>query len=474
MSSAENRRKKTVLGVSDFEEERAKTKKSLPGLLFVFVLGTLMIQCFNLVYSNIGTALHVSAGSASLLSTLPGIILAVVCMMYETLCDFISPKRMVLWGVGALIVSSVVGFCFSSSFWVVLIVRAIQVAGAQVAGSVFLVMTVKYLTAKEKAIYLGLFNAAYYLAAALGVFAGGWINNIPWRWLLLIPALSIIVFPILIRDTPDVSGKGEKVDIFGIFVFALIAACVAVYFSFMNFWWLIIVFVVLVIVFAFYITHGSNPFITVAFLKNKSYMVFILILCVGFFFEYAATPIYQVIGEGIFHMSLQQVSDCLTLVNIIAMIIGIVSGPIVNKLGRWKTILISESAIVIGFIFSALFIQSSFWFLTILNILIVGGWTAIYTPIYDGASAAVPQAEGGRSIGICDLTVNTAPAIGIAVYSAIIDNPHFGLRGLFGVTGSSAISTSNMFWIMAAVGLVTVIIIIASRRLITATEKKTQ
>ena len=86
MSSAENRRKKTVLGVSDFEEERAKTKKSLPGLLFVFVLGTLMIQCFNLVYSNIGTALHVSAGSASLLSTLPGIILAVVCMMYETLC----------------------------------------------------------------------------------------------------------------------------------------------------------------------------------------------------------------------------------------------------------------------------------------------------------------------------------------------------------------------------------------------------
>lgn len=60
-----------------FEEKRAKTKKALPGLLFVFILGTLMIRCFNLVYSNIGSDLRVSATAALLLSTLPGIVLAV-------------------------------------------------------------------------------------------------------------------------------------------------------------------------------------------------------------------------------------------------------------------------------------------------------------------------------------------------------------------------------------------------------------
>ena len=53
----------------------------------------------------------------------------------------------------------------------------IQVAGAQVAGSVFLVMTVKYLNDKEKAIYIGIYNAVYYLAAAIGVFAGGFITS---------------------------------------------------------------------------------------------------------------------------------------------------------------------------------------------------------------------------------------------------------------------------------------------------------
>lgn len=130
-----------VTAADDFEANRAKTKKALPALLIVFTLGTLMIQAFNLVFQNIGDSLGMSA-SASLISTLPGIVLGVVCMLYGTLCDFISPKRMTLFGVSALVIGSLLGFFGSFNFWVVLVARMIQVAGAQVAGSVFLVMTV--------------------------------------------------------------------------------------------------------------------------------------------------------------------------------------------------------------------------------------------------------------------------------------------------------------------------------------------
>lgn len=166
----------------EFEMNRFKTKKSLPALLIVFTLATLMIQCFNLVYANIGESMHMSANTSALLSTVPGIILGVVCMLYDTLCDYISPKKMTLWGVSALVLGSLLGFFAATNFWLVLVARMIQVAGGQVTGSVFLVMTVKYLTNREKAIYIGVFNAVYYLAAALGVFAGGWITNIPWKF----------------------------------------------------------------------------------------------------------------------------------------------------------------------------------------------------------------------------------------------------------------------------------------------------
>lgn len=63
-----------VTAADDFEANRAKTKKALPALLIVFTLGTLMIQAFNLVFQNIGDSLGMSA-SASLISTLPGIVL---------------------------------------------------------------------------------------------------------------------------------------------------------------------------------------------------------------------------------------------------------------------------------------------------------------------------------------------------------------------------------------------------------------
>ena len=67
----------SVASIDDFEANRAKTKKALPALLIVFTLGTLMIQAFNLVFQNIGDSLGMSS-SASLISTLPGIVLGVV------------------------------------------------------------------------------------------------------------------------------------------------------------------------------------------------------------------------------------------------------------------------------------------------------------------------------------------------------------------------------------------------------------
>ena len=221
----------SVASIDDFEANRAKTKKALPALLIVFTLGTLMIQAFNLVFQNIGDSLGMSS-SASLISTLPGIVLGVVCMLYGTLCDFISPKRMTLFGVVALVAGSFLGFFGSFNFWVVLIARMIQVAGAQVAGSVFLVMTVKYLNDKEKAIYIGIYNAVYYLAAAIGVFAGGFITSFDWKYLFLVPALSVFFIPLLIKNTPDISAKGEKIDSIGILLFAVFAALIAIYFSF--------------------------------------------------------------------------------------------------------------------------------------------------------------------------------------------------------------------------------------------------
>lgn len=449
-----------------FEENRAKTKKALPALLIVFTLGTLMIQAFNLVFQNIGNSLGMSS-SASLLSTLPGIILGVVCMLYGTLCDFISPKHMTIFGVTALVVGSFVGFFGAFNFWIVLAARIVQVAGAQVAGSVFLVMTVKYLNDKEKAIYLGIYNGVYYLAATIGVFAGGFIASFDWKYLFLVPALSVFFIPLLVKNTPDVSARGERIDAVGITLFAVFAGLIAVYFSYPSMW-LIIAAVVAALAFVLWILKARNPFLSRSFVTNGAYMSIVLLQFLFYFFNFACVPIYNVIGDSIYKIPLTTISLCLTLVYFVATVVGCVSGPIINKIGRQRTMITAAVLMIIGFAGSAIFIKAGFAVLTALACLFIAGVTIVYTPIYDAASDALPVEENGRGMGILDLIMNTSASIGMAVYSSLIANPSMGNSGLFGVRPGIAARTSNMFWIMCLASIAALMAFLAFHKSFTA------
>ena len=65
-------------------------------------------------------------------------------------------------------------------------------------------------------------------------------------------------------------------------------------------------------------------------------------------------PIYNVIGEQLYDMPLTTISLCLTLVYVVATIVGCVSGPAVNKLGRMKTLIVASVLMVVGFAGSAM------------------------------------------------------------------------------------------------------------------------
>ena len=58
--------------------------------------------------------------------------------------------------------------------------------------------------------------------------------------------------------------------------------------------------------------------------------------------------------------------------------------------------------------------------LTFLACLFIAGVTAVYTPIYDAASDALPVEENGRGVGILDLMMNTSASIGVGVYSSLM------------------------------------------------------
>ena len=110
----------------------------------------------------------------------------------------------------------------------------------------------------------------------------------------------------------------------------------------------------------------QDPFLGRSFVTNGAYMSILLLQFVLYFFNFACVPIYNVIGEQIYNVPLTTVSLCLTLVYIVATIVGCVSGPVINRLGRMRTLVIAIVLMIVGFAGSAIFIKSGFGVLTFL------------------------------------------------------------------------------------------------------------
>ena len=119
--------------------------RALIPLLITFVLGTLCLQGFNLVFQQVGADVG-APNQASLITAFPSIVLGIVCVIYGSLGDFVSLKKMMILGTIVFVLGSILG-CFGDlSIWIVIAARTVQSAGWQVSGSIFLVLhAIEYL-----------------------------------------------------------------------------------------------------------------------------------------------------------------------------------------------------------------------------------------------------------------------------------------------------------------------------------------
>ncbi|MBY8967468.1 hypothetical protein KHP57_17395, partial [Algiphilus sp. NNCM1] len=277
-------------------------------------------------------------------------------------------RKLVTVGLVTLFVGSIFGFVanyfFAANLWTVIIARVLQTAGEQVAGSAFLVVATKYLRNDLKVIFFGLFTAAYQLSASIGVFAAGMLSSIAWQFLFLIPSVTILFLPILLKTLPSKSGNGQKVDAFGFVIFGFATAFLTLFFSYMA-WWMLVVSLLLFVAFAFYINKASNPFITPAFFKNTRWLRAICLILVFYFVNYALSPIFNAIGTNIYGMTTTQVSLHIVWAFVVAAVVGTCSGMIIRKIGIKAGIVTAGTLMFLGWTGAAFCVNSGFVVLTL-------------------------------------------------------------------------------------------------------------
>ena len=278
-------------GTEEFARMNKMAKIAIPIVLIIFTMGVLQQQAFGMIYVNIGDQLG-QANLAPLITSIPGIVLGIVCVIYGSLGDFVSLKKMMILGTIVFVLGSILG-CFGDlSIWIVIAARTVQSAGWQVSGSIFLVLVSKYIEKKKRVIWYGVFVAVFRIAAALGVFLAGYMTLVDWRILFGIGIIAVFFIPILAKNLPDEHAKGARVDVIGFTLIGLFAGSVTMFFTDMTIFWGIAV-LVTGVAFVVYINKAADPFITPEMLTNPARN-----LCRMIRTEITAPPATRLLEEG--------------------------------------------------------------------------------------------------------------------------------------------------------------------------------
>lgn len=444
----------------DDPEKRDKVAvRALILLLITYIISTLCLQGFNLVYKQVGIDVK-AVDQAPLITGLPGIILGIVCFIYGSLGDFVSLKKLVTIGLTSLFIGSVFGFvansCFEPNLWTVIAARIMQTTGEQVAGSSFLVIATKYLRNDLKVIFFGLFTASYQLSACIGVFSAGLLSSIAWQYLFLIPALTILILPALLHYLPTKNGNGKKIDVVGFTVCGFAVASLTLFISYRNLLMLISA-IILFIIFGIYISKAKEPFVTPAFFKNIRWLSGIILMGIIYFTNYCISPLFNRVGKTLYNMTTSQVASYLVWAFIVAAIFGSCSGLIISRIGRKTGLLLAILFILCGWIGIAVLINSGFLAIALCACVYYAGCGMVYSPLASTILSSLPVEESGRGCGMNDLAISVSASVGVVIFDGILDKNMLSGNSITGASGISS-GFANISLMCAAVALLGIIV----------------
>lgn len=455
-----------VEGTPEFEKMNRMARRAIPLILIIFTFSILQQQAFGMIFVNIGQELG-APGLAPLITSLPGIALGIVCVIYGSLGDFVSLKKMTILGVIVFAIGSALGFlCGGMNIWFVIIARMLQSIGSQVSGSVFLVLVSKYVSQRERVVYYGIFVAVFRFSAALGVLAAGYITKVDWRLMFAIPIVVVVFLPSLAKNLPDEHAKGAEIDGMGFVLIGAFAGAITMFFTDMNVFWTVASIVTL-IAFIVYINKAKNPFITPAFFKNPAFVATMVVIFVGYFFSYTLNAGINAIGLDVYGLDSAQVSNLLVWSIILAAVLGFVCGPVVKKIGRSAAIIMALLTMGLGLIAVAFAIpHGSIAALAVAPCLYYYGTSFFYSPIVDTATLTVSPEESGRVLGANDLIQAITGSVGVAVFGKMMSAGVMSGGSIAGTEAGAASTYANVFLVGGVIVLAALVIFIATQKMI--------
>ncbi|GIP17723.1 tetracycline resistance protein [Paenibacillus montaniterrae] len=381
--------------------------------------------------------------------------------VYGKLSDQLGLKKLLLFGIIMNCFGSIIGFAGHSFFPILITARLIQGIGAAAFPALVMVVVARYIPKENRGRAFGLIGSIVAMGEGVGPAIGGFIAHyINWSYLLLIPTVTMITVPFLIKLLEKEERVEGRFDIAGM---VLMSAGIVCFMMFTTSYkvFLLIISVVLLLLFIRHIRKAADPFVDPALGKNASFMIGVL--CGGLIFGTVAGFISMVpyMMKDVHHLSTAAIGSGILFPGTISVIIfGYIGGLLVDRKGSLYVLTIGAAFLSISFLIAACFIEATPWLMTTILVFVFGGLSFTKTVISTIVSSSLKQKEAGAGMSLLNFTSFLAEGMGIAIVGGLLSISLLDRKLLPINFDGSTYLYSNMLVLFAAIVVMSWLVIL--------------
>ncbi|MDQ0061451.1 MFS transporter [Paenibacillus harenae] len=389
----------------------------LASTLLISVMSATM---FNIVLPDIAEQFQLSIAQVSWVTSGYLLVYAVGTVIYGKLADTYGLKNVLTFGFALLALGSLFGL-FAGAYWMVLLGRVIQAAGAAVIPAAASIIPVRYYPEEHRGRALGIAMTGMSIGSALGpVVAALVVSSLHWRWLFFMPVLTLIALPYYRKFLKDETVKAGRIDWLGGGLLVGAAALLLLAITY-EAWLAVIGCAVLFVSFVKRIRYASEPFVPLGLLRNKGYAfgLTLAFLATGIGYSlYFLTP--QLLNQ-VHHLDTGMTGFVMVPAAAAAAILGRRGGKLADVKGIPFLFFSASAMLLLCFALMSSFAEQSP--IAIAGFLIFGvvGQSFLYMALSNQISRTLAKERIGVGMGLLAMSNFMAGAVSASIYGKIVD-----------------------------------------------------
>ena len=426
-------------------------KKVVPWIVYLIFFAVLNETVFNVSTPNISEQYHLSPSGVSWMMTIFLVFFGIGSVIYGSLSDIYSLRRLIVIGLIIYNVGSVMGFVLQFSYPMVIIARAIQGIGGSAIPALIFVVVARYFSDSERGKIFGIITATVSLGIGLGPVIGGFVSaSLHWSYLFLIPLLMLIATPFLMKALPEEPRREGKIDVLGALLVAITVGFFVVFLNFNN-WYYLVAFVAFLVAFIIRITSVSNPFINPSLFKNVKFRNGTIVGFSLFSIVIGILFLIPLMLHEVYALNTKQIGFVLFPGAISSVFFGPIAGTLADKKGNNFVVIIGLVLLITSILIMSFLLSISVYVIVFALLLTYVGFSLFQTAMINSVSQTLPESQTGVGMGLFNLVATLSGAVGTAVAGKILDGGWFEFNSFAIVSNPKGYAYSNILLMFSVV-----------------------